>query len=217
MAMNQLAIYNTALQALGERSLDSTAENRKTRRELDKVWASGGSAINYALEQGHWNFAKTRASIASSSGGTASFQYAAACPLPTDFVRLVSISSSTDMKDPLIDYQIEGGYVQSNSTVLYIQYISDSTVYGNNMSIWPETFARWFGHFLATQVYPTVENPKTSIEVLQAKTDRLLVNARQKSYADGPEPFPERKITTIDHRALDFAVELLPFLPREQQ
>ena len=212
MAQNTLALYNIALQALGERSLDSTAENRPVRRELDKIYAAGNNAVAFILEQGAWNFATTRLSLASSTGFTASFQYSFGLPLPTDFVRLLELSTSTGMNDPLIEYDIEGNYVLSNSSLAYLRYVSNSTNFGGTITNFPETLFNYVGHWLALQVYPTVKAPRIAYDVLQAKAARLLLSARQKNAAEQQFPFPEREFGTIDQRELDYAIEMLPAL-----
>ena len=210
MAQNLLALYNIALQAMGERSLDSTTENRPVRREFDKIYAAGNGAIPYILEQGAWNFATTRLSLASSTGLTPSFQYSFALPLPSDFVRLLELSTSTGMTDPLIEYDREGNYILSNSSLAYLRYVSSSTDYGGTLTNFPETLFSYLGHWLALQVYPTVKEPRVTYESLKAKADMLLISARQKNAAEQQMPFPEREFATVDHRELDYALEMLP-------
>mgnify|MGYP001565592665 CR=1 FL=1 len=51
MTTDRLGLYNVALGALGERSLDSLTEDGEPRRELDAVWARGGGALRFFLEQ----------------------------------------------------------------------------------------------------------------------------------------------------------------------
>lgn len=214
MAMNVLALYNIALGALGERTLDSTAENRSARRELDKVYNNGNGAVPTMLHQGLWNFAITRSQLTISTSTSPAFGYTNSYTLPSDFVRLVNISTSSSMVDPLLRYEIEGTNIQSDSTAVFIRYVSDSTNYGADLSKWPETFTQWAGHWLATQVYPTIREPRVSRADLQALTDRLLTIARQRNAAESAVPFPERGLTTMEHRELDYQVEILSGLPR---
>ena len=214
MAMNVLALYNIALSALGERTLDSTAENRYTRRELDKVYAVGNGAVSNALQQGLWNFATTRTTLTVSTSTAVGFAYV--YTLPTDFVRLVQISTSSSMVDPLLRYEIEGNSILSDSSLVYMRYVSDSTSYGNALSQWPEAFTLWFGHWLATQVHPSIKEPRVSKGDLQSITDRLLTIARQRNAAESAVPFPERGLTTMEHRELDYQVEILTGLPQRQ-
>lgn len=222
MAMNTLALYNIALGALGERTLDSTAENRPTRRELDKVATSGNGYIPTLLHQGLWNFATLRSALTASTS-VPGFGFTTQYPLPSDFVRLVNISTSSTMTDPLLRYEIEaassGVHILSDSTAVFIRYVSDSTIGGADLSKWPETFTLWAGHWLATQVFPTVKEPKVSKADLQALTDRLLTIARQRNAAESAVPFPERGLTTMEHRELDYQVEIvtLPGISQQQR
>ena len=209
MATNQLALYNIACAAVGEMALNSTADNREISRELDKVWDRGDGATKYLLEQGLWNFATSRAAPTVSTS-TGAFGHAFSFALPSDFVRMVNISTRTDMADPLLIYEIEGTRILAGSSVVYIRYISNSTAgFGGDLGNWPETFTLWAGHWLATQVYNTVAKPTVKRDDLQTRTDMLLTNARLKNVAEWPKEWPKRDVHPRDERALDQAVELV--------
>lgn len=208
MATDQLALYNVALFSCGERALASTSEDREPRHLLDEIWTRGGGATPYFLEQGLWNFATTRASLAPSTSTSPSFQYTNSFALPSDYVRLVMISSSSGMSDPLFDYKIEGANIQANGTALYLTYVSNSTNYGGDLSKWPDTFILWAGHWLATQLAPRLKN-EIDLESLKKTTAELLVSARLKNAAETSTPWPPIRFDEIDHRHLDHVLELL--------
>jgi hypothetical protein len=220
MAANVLAVYNTALAAVGERTLDSTAENRYTRREMDKVWARGNGAIDYLLEQGLWNFAMDRSHLTSSASST--FGFAFKHDLPTDYLRLAQVSTSADIIDPLIKYEVEASTANGlsllcESSSVYIRYVSNSTLLGADIGAWPNTFFLWAGHWLATQIYSAVREPRIELQALQDRTDLLLTNARQKNASEQPRPFPERDLMTIEHRELDYPIELIGRVQRGER
>src|SRR3990167_10754971 len=215
MATNQLALYNIALAALGERTIDSTAENRVESRELDKVWDRADGATKYLLEQGLWNFATTRSAlVGTTSTGAFGFTYSFA--LASDFVRIVDLSTDTDMKDPLLRYEIEAGKLLAGSSLVYLRFVSNSTNFGGDLSKWPETFALWGGDWRSEEIHPFIDKPRVTYDELVARTDMLLTSARQKNAAEWPKAFPERDIVTITHRELDYPLELVP-RRRQQQ
>ena len=208
MPTNTLAIWNIALTALGERSLSSTAEEREPQRLLDEVWTRGGGAIAYLLEQGLWDHAMTRSSINNSTTVTPAFGFANAHLLPTDFVRLAQISADVDFADPIIRYEREGGHIFADSTTIFLRYVSDSTSYGNDLALWPETFTLWTGYWLATQLAPRLKN-ENDYRLLKEQTDDLLVSARLQDTAQSRRPWPPVTFDQLDHRELDYGVALM--------
>lgn len=211
----QLDLYNIALAAVGERTLDSTSENRAARRELDKVWNRDNGARHYGLEQGLWTFATTRAALDSSS--TAAFGFNNAAALPSDFIRLAQISTSVDMENSIYRYEIEGRTILSESTTVYIRYVSNSTSFGYELLNWSDTFSLWMGHWMATQIYPTLKAPTVPLDELEKRTEHLLVKARLQNVTQESEPFPDRTAVTILARELDHALELARSIATEER
>ena len=207
MAANRLALYNIALAALGQRTLDSTSEHREIRRALDKVYDAGAGAVDFFLEQGLWDFAMARSSITASTTAP-SFGFANQFPLPSDFVRLAQVSADVDFADPIIRYEIEGTNLLAEGSALYLRYVSNSTTLGGDLANWPDTFTRWAGYWLATQVAIGFSE-SAGIETLEARTDRMLVNARQKDASQAAQPWPPRAFDRIEHREQDYPLELL--------
>lgn len=189
MATDRLALYNTAMFAVGERKLDSLTEDREPRHLLDEVWNRGAGAIKYFLEEGLWNHAIRTVMIDSSSSVSTSFGFQHAFDKPEDFVRLVQFSSGEHFGDPLLQYEFEAAYIYADVDPIYMRYVSDHADFGNDLSLWPMTFTIWAGHWLATQIAPALKND-LDMEKLELRTKKLLVDARSKDAQQEPTRFP---------------------------
>ena len=189
MATNQLALYNIALMAVGERIISSLTEDREPRRLLDEIWSRGTGAITAALEQGLWNHAMRAVQIDASASVDPAFGYANAFDKPTDFVRLAQISAGEYFTEPLTRYEFEAAYIYADVDPIYVRYVSDDASYGNDLSLWPDSFTLWFGHWLAIQIAPSVIND-VEMEALEKRTKRLLAEARSRDASQEPPRFP---------------------------
>src|SRR5512144_1570516 len=119
MATDRLGLYNVALSALGERSLDSLTEDGEPRRELDAVWARGGGALRYFLEQGRWSFAMRTQQLDASATVDPPFGFRYAFEMPTDFVHLDMLSAGEYFDQPLERYEREVGYIFCDIAPIY--------------------------------------------------------------------------------------------------
>lgn len=189
MATDQLALYNIAQLALGERLLTSLSDDVESRYLLDAVWSRGAGAIEYILEQGYWHVAIRSLQLDKSSSITPPFGFSNAFDVPTDFIRLVQISSGEFFIDPLMRYDREAEYWYANVDPIFIRYVSDSADFGNNLSLWPETLTLYAGNYLATQIGKTLLNDKDYKELMK-ETRRVLVDARSKDAQQEPTRFP---------------------------
>ena len=218
MATTQLVLYNIALYAVGERNVASTDEDREPKRLLDEIWTRGANgAVGYALEQGQWLFASRTQALTASTSVTPSFGFSFAFGKPTDMTRLTNISTSADFGTDLFYYRFESTSIYSNSSLIWVEYTSNSTVYGNNLSLWPETFTMWMGHWLATQMAPRLKND-LDLEDLTRRTNQLLISARLKDAAQKVAPWPPVAFDDPDHRQLDYALELITLrTPKKEQ
>ncbi|HDZ73696.1 MAG TPA: hypothetical protein ENH55_13205 [Aurantimonas coralicida] len=189
MATDQLALYNIALAAVGERSIASLTEGREPRRLLDEIWNRGAGAIEYFLEQGYWNFAIRTVQIDRSTSVSTSFGFTYVFDIPTDYIRLVQLSAGEYFDDPLVRYEPEQAFIYADVDPIYMRYISDDASFGNDLTLWPETFTLWAGHWLATQIGARFLNDADYKE-LQLKTKRYLIDARSKDAAQEPPRWP---------------------------
>ncbi len=189
MATDRLGLYNVALRALGERSLDSLTEDGEPRRELDALWSLGNGALRYFLEQGRWSFALRTQQIDSSASIDPSFGYQYAFEVPDDFVHLDMLSADEYFREPLVSFEREADVIYCDIDPIYIRFISDDTDYGADFSKWPETFTLWAGYWMATQIAPRL-TAQINLERLEEKTNKLLIDARSKNAVQSPTRFP---------------------------
>lgn len=109
------------------------------------------SAVAFVLEQASWNFATRGNSIA---GSTAAYLgYAKTFAKPSDFVRLISISTSSTYYPPLEHYAEDGTNFYGADTPIYISYVSDGAAYGGNQALWPDSFTKAVEAYLALLNY----------------------------------------------------------------
>jgi hypothetical protein len=185
----RLEIYNVATLALGERQIDSLTEDREPRRIMDEIWNRGQGAVRYFLEQGHWNFAIRAQKWDKSATVEPEFGYTMAFEVPSDFIRLNMISSDENFGYPLTDFEWEGGYLYTFVDPVYLRFVSDDAAYGNDLSLWPETFTLWAGYWMATQAAPRLKND-IDMERLEKRARKYLVDARSKDAQQEPPRFP---------------------------
>ena len=185
MAIDKLGLYNIALMAVGERTLDALSDEGEPRRLLDEVYTRGNGAVKYFLEQGHWNHAMRAVKIDKSTSVEPSFGFTNAFAKPSDFVRLNMISADENFDLPLEEFEFEGDFIFANVDPLYFRYVSDDGSWGGDFSRWPDTFILWGGTWMATQIAPKLLND-TDLGKLEDRARKLLVDARSKDASQEP-------------------------------
>lgn len=188
MAATQLQLYNAALRILGEEKLASLSEDREPKRVLDGIWDDG--LIDHVLEQGYWNFATRTVQIDYDPSIAPTFGYRKAFEHPTDYVRLAGISADEYFSIPLTQYREEGGFFFCDHDRIYISYISNDNDYGNDLSLWPETFKRYVEHYLALMSCERLTQGKSKFADLYKLTEKALIDARSKDAMNDATKFP---------------------------
>ncbi len=184
----KLLLYNAALRLCGEGKLASVSENREPRRLLDDVFNNGG--IDYCLEQGMWNFAVRTQQLSSDPAIAPAFGYSQAFALPDDYIRMAQLSTDPYFAQPLIQYSEEGGYIFCEWDTIYLSYISNSTSYGADASLWPQTFKRYVeSHFAAEICERLLQNDTKLANIMKIRKTRLT-DARSKDAMESPIKFP---------------------------
>lgn len=155
--VTKLGLYNEALRIIGERSLASVTENREPRRALDSVWDAGG--VQYCLEAGLWKFALRTVELSYSPSIDPSFGYQHGFTKPDDFVRTAAVCEDAYFLRPLLQYSDEAGFWFSDLETIYVRYVSNDPAYGNDTSLWPQTFFKFVAaHFAAEIAMPITQN-----------------------------------------------------------
>jgi len=188
MANSQLTLYNDALIHCGERALANLSEERKPRRLLDQVWASGG--VKACLEEADWNFAMRTIQIDYDPTVEPSFGYNRAFIKPSDWVRSAAICQDEFFNNPLIQYEDETGYWYSDLDTIYVRYVSNDTNYGADITSWPQSFYDFAAAHFASKVVLGVTGSKEKLKEVMAIRKDALKGAKAKSALTGPPRFP---------------------------
>lgn len=183
----QLSLYNEALRLCGERKLASLSEDREPRRLLDGVWDAG--AIKFCLEEGQWNFAMRSSKLAYSSSIEPSFGLRYAFVKPDDFVHISALTSDEYFNSPLLQYTEEAGFWFADIDEIYIKYVSNDDAYGNDLSLWPESFTRYVSAYMASEIVERLTQSEAQLEKVLKAYDKRLIKARSKDAMAGPTQF----------------------------
>lgn len=185
---SRLSLYNGALRIIGQRSLLSLSENVEARRRLDTAW--DGGALKYCLEAGLWNFAMRTVELTYSPSVTPAFGLRYAFDKPDDFVRTGGIWSDESMKSPLLEYRDESSYWFAELDTIYLSYVSNDAQYGSDMSLWPETFVKFFESHLASEIAMPITQNRAKMEDALSVRKMALKDAQAKDAMAQPTSFP---------------------------
>ena len=188
MTTTQLTLYNGALRVLGERKLLTLSEDRKSRRLLDDAYNE--NAIDYTLEQGLWKFATRAVKLDADDTIEPEFGYRRVFAPPSDFVRTVAVCSDEYFNTPITSYSFEAEVWYSEIDPMYVKYVSTNNSYGSNLSAWPESFVRYFEHYLAAQVCEGLTQGASKLETIEKKMKKLLTDAKSKTAFEEGAKFP---------------------------
>lgn len=184
---SKLELFNDALLHLGEAKLAALTEDNTARRALDDAY---DVTVKYCLEQGFWNFAVRAIQIDSSASITPTFGYTYAFSKPSDWIRTHTVSTSEDMKFPLMDFVDEPNLWFAHSDPLYIKYVSNATSYGMDLSIWPATFANYVAIRLAMRTCKRITNSSEGVKDLIMIERRAKADAQSKDAMNEPPGYP---------------------------
>lgn len=190
MTVSQLSLYNSALRILGERKLASLVEERLPRRVLDDIWDDGnGGAINHCLEQGLWKFAIRSQAYTYNPSITPDFGLAYAFNKPDDWLRTAAVATDPYFNNPLTQYADENGYWFADWQTLYIKYVSSDDQFGNDMSLWPQSFIKFVEGYLAYYAAPQICEDEKKEEKAKKIMNEARLAAKSKDAMDGPAEF----------------------------
>lgn len=135
-----------------------------------------------------WNFATKRVQLAQSTT-TPAFEFDYAYPLPSDWLRTVSVHAN-DAGTGTVFFREELNGTQrailSSANQLWLRYIAQIT----DPNLMPPDFRRAFHTALARDMAVPVAASNTLQQTMDAEAKRVLARARS---ADGLGSFPERR------------------------
>ncbi len=185
---NRLSVYNGALDKIGERPLDTLSQNVEARRALDRAW--NDNAVKYCLEQGQWIFAMRVSKFTYDANATALFGFTRAFQKPEDWIATSAVCQDEDFSTPLTFYEDSDGWWFSYLDHLYIKYVSNDTDYGQNLSLWPESFTQYVETYLADKVCLRLTSNASAKALLQDP------NNQNKGY------LPQARLTALNKDAM---------------
>jgi hypothetical protein len=163
----KLSLFNGALRILKDRKLtqaEVTNNSREPARLLNGIWDNGG--IRACLEAGQWKFATRTVMLDASPSVEPDFGFQYAFDKPTDCVRIVGVWSDEMLRTPHRQYREEAGYWYGSLETMYVSYVSDDEQYGNDFSLWPQSFIKFAeAHFASEVAGPLTEEGMAIIKV----------------------------------------------------
>jgi hypothetical protein len=183
----KLSLYNGALNIIGERKLSSLSEDRETRYKLDDIFDN--DLYDRVLQMGQWNFAGRSAELQASPSITPQFGYQFAFDKPVDFVRTMMVAHDEYFKQPLTQYSDEAAWWFADLETIYVQYVSNDSQYGTDLSLWPYNFTEMVEHYMAYKVAPRLTGLDFDSQALLAKWKMMLRDAKATDAMEAPAKF----------------------------
>jgi hypothetical protein len=173
---DKLSLYNSALQAIGERRLASLTERRKARYELDAVWDGGW--VKRCLEQGFWNFAMADVKLSYSPSVEPQYGFRFAFDKPEDWCRTFMVSPDETYAVGLKQREDQGAYWFADYEDIYVRYVSNSSLLGGDLSLWTEKFTEYVAEYGASKIVKAITGSSDERERLDKNASRLLKRAQ---------------------------------------
>ena len=180
----KLELYNGALNALGERRLTSVSENALSRRVLDEHY---DRVLEECLEAADWNFAIETVKLAADTGVEPEFGATEVFRKPTDWVRTVRASADEYFTDPLDPFEDRAeAYFSSDVTPIYVEYVSNDTGLGLDVSKYPRSYQRYVELELATRICTRIG--KVSYEKMEKMSEAARKKAKNRDAMNDVQP-----------------------------
>lgn len=184
----KLRLFNNALRYCGERSIATLTENREPRRLLDDVWDDGG--VDACLEEGLWKFATRSMKIDFDPTIVPDFGLTRAFAKPSDWVKTGAMCSDEYYDVPLTRYQHENNYWYADLDEIYVQYVSNHTSYGNDLSLWPKTFTDFVAAYFANEICWKLTTNGETLNKVEGFLAANRKTAKSKDAWNQPQKFP---------------------------
>lgn len=190
MPTSEVSICNIAVSWLGGNRITSLDDDT-TEANLCKL--NYDSSRDATLEERNWTFATGR-SLPNKLSTEPVFGFSSAFQLPSDFIRVVQISTLETMKDEVTDWAKEGDQLLVDADTIYMRYvkrISDTTKYSAG-----------FVQALAARIAADICVPLTHDKELFANYWQLYLNKIESAGAmdgmQGPnEQLRSRQLTNV--------------------
>jgi hypothetical protein len=125
-----------------------------------------------------------------STSHTPTFGYVHAFVKPNDWIRTYLLSDNEEMEPPLLRYADERELWYADCDPIFVQYVSDDSTYGLDLSLWPETFAAYVACHLARKTCQGMTSSESRHDELMKLEKKLRLDARAKDAMNQPAGFP---------------------------
>lgn len=169
----KLQVWKQALVHLGQATITTLTDDVEARYVFDTAWEG---VVEEAFCDGDWNAFKKSAALVASVSGTAAPGWTYVWDYPSDYLRTIAVSPYGGFRDPFREYVDEGGYLHTNTTPIYLRYISDALI--ANVEAWPTMFWRYVAMKLAYETCDRITNGATTQDRLQARLQKALRQAK---------------------------------------
>jgi len=169
MTRTRTDIINLALREIGT---DRISDHTEASPEADIARDVWDQAVRMALSRHQWSFAMTAARLARSTPVPAA-RYSYIYTKPGNLVRIGSISASSSMEPPLIDYADRFDGIHTDANAVYVEYVQADTPEG--------TWTPWFVDVLVVDLASLLASPlksTTERERLEQLRQARLATAR---------------------------------------
>lgn len=166
----RLQLYKAALRLCGAASISALTDEVESRRLLDEVWDDGG--VRSCLEMASWNFGLRTQQLDYDPSITPGFGYTRAFQKSSDWVRTMKICSDEQLNSPLLRYVDEAGYLYCDLDTIYVQFISDDSSFGGDLSVWSGSFSDYVAAYFASQIIHRLTSDKERIALLIGRDGR---------------------------------------------
>lgn len=185
---SKVGIWNTALQRLGTRRVDTDTEDTAEAEALEAVY---DDALAEVLEAHPWSFARKAVQL-SRLVATPVEVWAYFYALPADLVSIIRVSDGTDncevFTGPSIPYERQDDdRIATDAEAVYLAYIYAST----DPNLWTPSFRSALAWKLATEVAYQLAESTTKTDWCESKYQTELMKAKSLD-------FPRSRIRPIN-------------------
>lgn len=165
MFTTEVEICNYALFLVGQDSITSLSQNKKTARMCNLLYKA---ARRECLQDHFWNFAMKRAVLGRDSS-TPLYEYTYQFTIPTDCIKIKDLDG-----DPERVWEEEDNKIITHRDAVYMNYVFDQTA----VSRWSPQFAQGVAERLASKLcYPLTQSRSLAKDFYDASRETLK-NAR---------------------------------------
>ena len=179
--VTKLQLYNGALSHIGTTRLADLTVNEGPRYELDAVY---DHCLQFMLEQGLWKFAKRTARLEPDADYEPDFGPAYAYTMPTDFVRLAGIATDEYFRSELLDYREENGVWYTDSSLIYVSWISNGAEFGLDLGLYPSNYVESLQAYMAFKTTLQISKDRGDRNTIYQYFQRFLAQSRRLDAVD---------------------------------